>query len=117
MNNNFIDVLEKNGAETKSTLERFLGDQELYYSFLKEYLVKESLEKLFAAEKANNYEEMSKIIHTIKGVALNLGITPLAKLSIEILKDYHSNNFDEMKEKITLFTAEFEHWISIVESL
>lgn len=117
MNDNFMMTLEENGAETKETLSRFLNDKEMYYSFIKEFLVNTSLIKLYELISTNDFVEIYNEIHTIKGVALNLGLTPIGLICMDILKDFKNNKNNEAIEQIPNLIGEFNRWILIAKRI
>lgn len=64
-----------------------LRKEELIEKYLGLLVADDSFKHLQTAIEAKNYEEVFKAAHTIKGMALNLELTPLAKASAG-LSDY-----------------------------
>lgn len=76
--------LEKNGADVKNTLDRFMGRQEMYVKFLNKYVDSPECQGLIDSIDKGEYEEAFKFAHTLKGVAGNLGLTPIQDLASDI---------------------------------
>ncbi len=84
MAENLMSELEKNGADVKSTLDRFMGKQELYEKFLKKFAHSTDCTCLIENLKMEDYGEAFRSAHTLKGVAGNLGLVPIQTLASEI---------------------------------
>lgn len=65
------------GADTREAVERFVGDEELYYECLVAMANDENVELLARALAANDLSLAFRAAHTLKGVSANLGLTPL----------------------------------------
>ena len=84
MDTNFKTKLEELGADVDNTILRFMGKEDLYLKFLNKFQNDQSfanIEKYLAEENA---EEAFKAAHTLKGVAANLGLDPIAGCASEI---------------------------------
>lgn len=74
---NMIGKLTQYGADVTSALERVLNDEKLYLMLIDEIHDEESFPALEKAIEEKNYDAAFEYAHTIKGVAGNLGLTPL----------------------------------------
>lgn len=72
-----LDRLEQYGADVKSAMARFLDDEELYVSCFDSFMEDEAFAQLDAALACCEYERAFEAAHTLKGVAGNMGLTPL----------------------------------------
>lgn len=72
------------GIDLKNGAERFLGNQELYLHFLKQFTTDESYGKFLEAMKAGHFEQARIHIHALKGMSANLSITSLHMICTEI---------------------------------
>ena len=70
-------VLTEYGVDMKKTMERFVGDEDLYAECLTKFLSDSSWPLLKNAYEHKEYKEMFEYAHTLKGVTGNLGLTPL----------------------------------------
>lgn len=73
----FRDLFEAYGANYQATIDRFLGNEKMYLRFLELFFQDESLKKLGEALNAGDLTAAFEAAHTLKGVAANMGLTPL----------------------------------------
>lgn len=73
----FQAAFDAYGADYAATMERFMGNETLYLRFLDMLFEDESLQKLGDALEAGNLADAFAAAHTLKGVAGNMGLTPL----------------------------------------
>lgn len=105
---NLINELRAYGADTEGAMKRFMDDTELYETCYLSFVNDKNFELLGQALAEKNYCKAFDATHTLKGVAGNLGLTPLFNSICEIVeplrvKDY--NNLTEKYEKILLQQA------------
>ena len=104
-----IEELKKLGLNAKEGLERVLGDEELYEMMLG---MSRSGQEQPVSPKAfmgEEQEELIKRVHTLKGVAGNLAITPLFKgytRTLEFLRAGQPKQAQEEYERISLLQEE-----------
>lgn len=72
-----IDELRSWGCDTVGALERMLGDENLYFELLHEYIPKIDMERLDNLIASKNKEEAFQYVHDLKGTLGSLGLTPL----------------------------------------
>jgi HPt (histidine-containing phosphotransfer) domain-containing protein len=105
-----IEELKKLGLNAKEGLERVLGDEELYEMMLGMFL--DSVQDNPVSPKdfmGEEQEELIKRVHTLKGVAGNLAITPLFKgytRTLEFLRAGQPKQAQEEYERISLLQEE-----------
>lgn len=73
----FQESLEAYGADCAGILQRFMGDEAMYRRILGLLFQDGNLKKLGAALDAGDLTSAFEAAHTLKGVAGNLGLTPL----------------------------------------
>ncbi|MEG2658885.1 MAG: Hpt domain-containing protein [Clostridiales bacterium] len=84
-------------------MARFLDDVDLYKSCFTIFLDDEAFEKLDQALAAKDYKEAFGHAHTLKGVAGNMGLTPIYEIictMVEALRKNDYANVDEYYAKI-----------------
>lgn len=67
------------GADYAATMGRFMGNEALYLRLLGMLFQDDTLEQLGAALDADDRRRGFEAAHTLKGVASNLGLTPLCR--------------------------------------
>ena len=84
MDTNFKTKLEELGADVDNTISRFMGKEDLYLKFLNKFQNDQSFTNIKQSIAEENAVEAFKAAHTLKGVAANLGLDPIAKGASDI---------------------------------
>ncbi|WP_163470297.1 Hpt domain-containing protein [Fusobacterium sp. IOR10] len=87
-----LKELNNNGCDVKGALDRVLGDEELYIICLKKFVADEGFENLGKFIEEKDIEKAFNESHTLKGVAGNLGLTPLYDLLVIIVEKLRNNS-------------------------
>ena len=80
------DRLSSYGVDVKETMERFVQDEDLYVDCLKEFKNDPAFGELGVAIENKQYEHAFDQAHTLKGVAGNMGLTPLFTVICNIVE-------------------------------
>ncbi|MCM1065380.1 MAG: Hpt domain-containing protein [Eubacterium sp.] len=86
MNADFKAALEEMGMNVDNTVKRFMGNETLYLKFLNKYQADQSVASIQQYIAEQNAEEVFKSAHTLKGVAANLGLDPIAQHASDIVE-------------------------------
>lgn len=102
---------EEIGSSYEEAKRRLMSDK-LIYKFVNKFLSDPSFNELESGLKSDDFEMTYRSVHTLKGVALNLGFDNLAKPCAELneylrdhkhdIDDYALGLFKEIKEKYLL---------------
>lgn len=84
MDANFKAALEEMGMDVDNTVKRFMGNEALYLKFLNKFQADQSVAGIQQYITEQNAEETFKSAHTLKGVAANLGLDPIAQYASDI---------------------------------
>lgn len=68
------------GGDYEGVLSRLMKEERVL-KYLNKFSMSNDLEQIELALKGENYEEAFRLVHNLKGVALNLGLTPLHQSS------------------------------------
>ena len=109
-----FDKLEDMGAEIEDTLERLMGDEELYLEYLLKFPMNENIIELRKAVDAGDCEQAMKEVHTLKGVALNLGLLPLVDVCMDMLLDFRADKNEAAMAQIDEVENCFEEWADAI---
>ncbi len=90
-----IRRLRDSGADTGAALERFVDDEELYYSCLISFFNDKNYGMLKEALAAEDYNAA----HTLKGVAGNLGLNPLYKVLCALVESLRAQEYDGLTDE------------------
>ena len=73
----FKELFEAYGADYESTMERFMGSEEIFKEFLDMLFEDENLQRLGSALAEEDLPAAFEAAHTLKGVVGNMGLVPL----------------------------------------
>ena len=110
-----LDRLEDMGAEVEDTLDRLMGDTEMYLQYLKKLPQDKNMEELRAAVEARDKDAAMKAVHTLKGVALNLGLLPLVDVCMDMLMDFREDHPEEAFAQFPEVEKTFQEWIAAIQ--
>lgn len=81
-----IQELRDWGCDMDATLERFMGDLDLYDSCLKAVVGDKAFAGLGEALRNNDIGDAFDQAHTLKGVLANMGLTPMFDIVVKIVE-------------------------------
>lgn len=110
MNADLLEKLEDMGAEVEDTLDRLMGDEELYLEYLEKFPENQNIIELRKAVDAGDCDKAMKEVHTLKGVALNLGLLPLADVCMDMLLDFRAGENDKAMSQMDAVEEAFHEW-------
>ena len=100
----FKEIFEAYGADYSETIERFMGNEAFYMRMLGMLPDDENLEKLGVALETGNFSAAFEAAHTLKGVAGNLGLTPLYHAVCQMVEPLrmgeNRKDYEEMYQNI-----------------
>lgn len=86
----FKDIFEGYGADYETTMARFMGSEKTYLRFLDMLFQDDNLQKLGDALRSDDVAGAFEAAHTLKGVASNMGLTPLHQAVCTIVEPLRS---------------------------
>lgn len=105
------------GADLQEVLRR-LKTEERIGKFLKPILTDTNYELLCKALEEKNYEQAFTHIHNLKGLAMNLGLTPLLVPAQELCEELRDGEPErDLKPLLAEVAAAYQKVIGIVERL
>ncbi|MDO4523414.1 MAG: Hpt domain-containing protein [Eubacteriales bacterium] len=109
-------IFEQLGGDYHETKERLMSD-ELILRMLKKFSADQEYSKLEQAMKAKDLETAFRAAHTLKGIALNLGLGNLAKSAVDLTESLRYGKTDFTEELFEQCKEEYRKTISILEQL
>ncbi len=91
------DKLSRYGVDIEETMARFVQDEELYLDCLNEFKDDASFKNLGIAIENGEFEQAFDCAHTLKGVAGNMGLTPLFETICGIVEPLRAHNYDNLE--------------------
>lgn len=117
MNNEAKEKLIACGVDYEGALARFMNNEELYVRFLKKFLADPNYELLTKSMEENDPEAALKSSHTLKGVAGNLSMTSLFKLTEEMVTDLRKDINSDISDVYEQIKANYSELISAISEL
>lgn len=94
-----IEALNGYGCDTATAMSRFLNNEDMYVRFLGKFLEDPSFAQIKPAMDAGDMTEMFSAVHTVKGVAGNLGFSPLYDIAAYMVDEYRAGHIDVFLDK------------------
>jgi len=118
MADQLVEKLKEYGCDVDSALDRFMNKESLYLKFIRKFPDDPTMNTIRELIHSENTEERFKAVHTMKGVAGNLGLTPLFDTSADMVQKFRENKTEEaIAEYDTLEKIYKEIYDIISESL
>lgn len=86
----FLDALARNGVDVSDALARFMGNRDLYLSFLCRLPQSLDLPAIRQALESGRGEDFYALVHDLKGMAGNLGVRSLFQPAQLMLEEYRA---------------------------
>lgn len=104
------------GIDTDSVLERFMGNEELFLSFLRRLPEEEAYDKLIVAIGEKNVSEAFDWAHRLKSILGNLSIMGAYHSLFEIVEVLRSGELPS-DEQLAAFVSQYEDCLKYVKEL
>ena len=95
MQQELLERLSDMGAEVEDTIERLMSDEKLYIEYVLKFPKNQNIIELQKAVEAKDAEKALKEVHTLKGVALNLGFLPLIDVCMDMVLELRAGREEE----------------------
>ena len=112
--NEIADALKIN---LSSSVALFGNNEMLYIRFLKKFPNDKTFQALVDAVNSENYEEIEKSAHTLKGISANLGFSELKSKSDNMVICIRNKNYSEIKNLFDIVDEEYNNIINLIATL
>lgn len=109
--------LETLGVNYNTLLNRFSKNEELLEKFIKKFPADQTEEKLVESFNVLNYEEMYIAVHTLKGVAANLGFENLSQICDQMGSRLKKGDYSQVENDFEEVETEYYKVIKVIENL
>lgn len=99
--------LDRLGLNTQEALGRFMGNEALFLSFVRQLPEKLDFTKIRQALEQMDEETFYMHVHNLKGMAGNLSIAPIFECAQAILVEFRTSKFQN-EQKLTALVREAE---------
>ena len=103
----FFSQLDCTGFNTREALERFMGNEALFLSFVRQLPDKLNFAQIRQELEAEDEENFYLHVHNMKGMAGNLSIESIFDCAQAILVEFRASKFKN-KRKLTALVREAE---------
>ena len=101
-------ALDSLGVDTEGTINRFVGNEDIYVKFLKVYIEEERMPAIYAALEEKNTDELIMKVHKLKGVSGNLGMTELYELAEDVIARLRNGSYDGVEELLKQINSVYD---------
>lgn len=105
------------GFEVDSTLQRFMGNETLYFKFLKKLPADKNYEAFVEAIEKEDCEAAFRSGHTLKGVMSNLGVDGALQVLIPMVEKLRANETEGLQGELVEFKERFEKALALIQEL
>lgn len=92
----FLALLENSGVNVSQALDRFMGNEELFLSFMGKLPEKLKFEEIIQALDTGDEETFYMLVHSLKGMAGNLSVEPIFDCAQAILVEFRASGFQHL---------------------
>ena len=117
MDKELKDKLVEGGFDVDTTLQRFMGNETLYFKFLKKLPADQNYKAFIEAVEKEDLEAAFRSGHTLKGVMSNLGVDGALKALVPMVEKLRANETVGLQEELKEFQDRYEKAIVCIESL
>ena len=115
MADKILDALRDWKCDVEGALERFLDDEELYLQCLNIFSTAENFVKLKEYIDSASYQDAFDSAHTLKGVAGNLGLTPLYMAIIDIVEPLRAKDYSNLGSLYDEIDKQYQIYLSCLK--
>lgn len=114
---NIQDAIKEMNIDYDTAVNRFGGSETIYQRFLKKFLNDNTYYELEQAWEKQNYEEIEKKAHTLKGVAGNLNLENLFSISNNLVQKIRNKQYENLDENYQQIKEEYEHVRAVITNI
>ena len=112
-----VEKVREYGADVDGAMERFLDDEDLYEKCLLTFVDDESFAGVKNALENKDYEQAFNCAHTLKGVAANLGLTPLYDAIVGIVEPLRAKDYSNLDSQYLAVAEAYEVFKKLMEQI
>ncbi len=110
------EMYESIGSDYQTVLGRLVKDS-LVQKLVMKYPMDPNYQLLADSVEQQDYEVMFRAVHTLKGVALNLGFSQLAEVSTKMTESLRAGDHDHVAEEFAQVKDAQEKLLSAISQL
>jgi HPt (histidine-containing phosphotransfer) domain-containing protein len=114
MTDEFLKKLKDYGVNTDETFRRFMGNTDMYEKFLRKFSEDRNYSLIGPALEKNDFNAALEAAHSVKGVAANLGLDPLAKACSETVRLIREGKNEEARKSYPAVEKEYADTMRLI---
>lgn len=114
---NLCEIYQKNGLDYQTVLRRFCNDEKMLLHFVLAFFNDPVFQQLSQAVQADDYSTMNNHVHTLMGVAGNLGFDHLCAPCTDMVADMWGNNFPDALHSYERVRQAYQRLMADVQAL
>lgn len=109
-------ALQKEFVDVKTTISRFIDNEEIYLKFLYRFPDETQFYQLKQRLIEHKYDDKTlAIAHTFKGLTANLGMNKLFHMSAKIMNDIRNKNYDNIENDFLEIESNYEKICTLIQ--
>lgn len=113
-NREILDLLKEKGNDVDGALRRFVGNENMYVKFLKRFADDTSYPALKDAVEKVDLGNAFVAVHTLKGVAGNLGLTKVYEIATEMTDKLRVRSDENLAADFEKLSEEYKAVLEII---
>lgn len=97
-NENLWQRLKEAGVDVEGSLDRFMGNEDLYMRFLRKFPEDSNYVEMVKNMREKDYDSLLKSSHALKGLTGNLGMDYLYERLSTMVEDLRAGRYDRLEE-------------------
>lgn len=100
-----FSALQKLNVDVSGTVERFVGNDDIYVQFLNEFSETDRFPDIYKALYSRDTDKLIMHVHKLKGVAGNLGMKDIYNDAEAVIKQLRDGSYERTDEKLRAIEA------------
>lgn len=114
---NLQEAIKEMNIDYNTVISRFGESEAIYQRFLKKFLDDSTYYELEQVWEKQNYEEIEKKAHTLKGIAGNLNLENLYSISNDLVQKIRNNQYEGLDENYQQIKEEYNHIRTVITNI
>lgn len=95
-----FSALQKLNVDVNGTVERFVGNDDIYVQFLTEFSGTDRFPDIYKALESRDTDKLIMHVHKLKGVAGNLGMKDVYSAAEKVIQQLRDGSYEGTEEKL-----------------
>lgn len=101
------ELLRNHNFDVDGAIERFSGKTDLYDKYIRLFTEEQSFHKLYESVKEKKYDDVELHVHSLKGLAGNLGVNSVYNATCIMLKEIRTGDKEKALNLFKFVEEEF----------